>query len=72
MGCGRDGVWAGAGDGGVLVAGFDAFEFFQSVVEGAAGGVDAVLEPGERLVALLEGIGAPVEVLRAGSEELIP
>jgi hypothetical protein len=41
-------------------------------MEGAAGGVDAVLEPGERMVALLEGIGAPVEVLRAGSEELIP
>jgi len=31
-----------------------------------------VLEPGEGVVALLDGIGARVEVLRAGSEELIP
>src|ERR1019366_8161107 len=50
----------------------EAFQLFQRGVEGAAGGVDAVLEPGEGLVALLEGIGASVEVLRAGSEELVP
>ena len=40
MGCGRDGAGA---DDGVLVAGFEAFELFQSGVEGATGGVDAVL-----------------------------
>jgi len=56
----------------ILVAGFEAFQLFQRGVEGAAGGVDAVLEPGEGVVALLDGIGARVEVLRAGSEELIP
>ena len=41
LGYGRDGL--GADDGGVLVAGFEAFELFESGVEGAAGGVDAVL-----------------------------
>lgn len=65
MGYGRDRIGVDQDD--ILVAGFEAFQFFQRGVEGAAGGVDAVLEPGERLVALLEGIGAPVEVLRAGS-----
>ena len=40
MGYGRDGLWA---DDGVLVAGFEAFELFESGVEGAAGGVDPVL-----------------------------
>ena len=70
MGCGR--VRVGADHDGVLVAGFEAFELIKSGVECAAGGVDAVLEPGERLVAVLEGIGASVEVLRAGSEELFP
>ena len=70
MGYGRD--RNGVDQDDILVAGFEAFQLFQRGVEGAAGGVDAVLEPGERLVALLEGIGAPVEVLRAGSEELFP
>ena len=62
----------GADQYDILVAGFEGFHLFQRGVEGAAGGVDAVLEPGERLVALLEGIGAPVEVPRAVSEELVP
>ena len=70
MGCGRDGVLAD--DDGVLVAGFEAFELSQSGVEGAAGGVDPVLQADERLVALAEGIGARVGVRRAGGEELVP
>jgi hypothetical protein len=40
----------------ILVAGFEAFQLFQRGVEGAAGGVDAVLEPGEGVVALLEAL----------------
>jgi hypothetical protein len=52
LGYGRDRVGADQDD--ILVAGFEAFQLFQRGVEGAAGGVDAVLEPGERLVALLE------------------
>jgi hypothetical protein len=47
MGCGRDGVGDHQDD--VVVAGFEALEFPQGGVEGTAGGVDAVLEPGERL-----------------------
>jgi len=39
----------------ILVAGFEAFQLFQRVWK-RAGGVDAVLEPGEGLVALLDGI----------------
>jgi hypothetical protein len=69
MGCGRDGVGAHHDD--VVVAGFEAFEFPQGGVEGTAGGVDAVLEPGERLVALLKGIGAG-GVGRAGGVEILP
>jgi hypothetical protein len=62
MGCGRVEVRADCAlnQTGVLVAGFEAFELFESGVPGAAGGVDAVLEAGERLVASPEGIGAPV------------
>jgi hypothetical protein len=52
LGYGRDRVGADQDD--ILVAGFEAFQLFQRGVEGAAGGVDAVLEPGERPVALLE------------------
>src|ERR1035441_4786003 len=70
MGCGRDGV--GADDEYVLVADFEAFELFQSGVEGAASGVDPVLKPGEGLIASLEGIGAGVGVRRGGAEELVP
>ena len=41
MGCGW--VWLGGVDWGTQVAGFEAFELFQAGVEGAAGGIDAVL-----------------------------
>jgi hypothetical protein len=41
VGCGRDGV--GADDDSVLVAGFEAFELFQSGLEGAAVEFDPVL-----------------------------
>jgi len=70
LGCGRD--WGGTDEDDVLVAGFEAFELFESGVEGAAGGIDAVLPAGEGPVALPEGIGASFEVLRAGVEELVP
>ena len=69
MGCGQDG---GGADDDVLVAGFEAFELFEGGVEGAAGGVDAVLQAGERPVALQEGIGAPVVALGAVAAELVP
>ena len=61
----------GAHQDDVVVAGFEAFEFPQGGVEGTAGGVNAVLEPGERLVALLKGIGAS-GVGRAGGVEILP
>ena len=70
MGCGRDGVGNHQDD--VVVAGFEAFELFESGVEGAAGGVDAVLQAGKGLVAFLECIGDRFEVLRTGVEELVP
>ena len=70
MGYGRDRIGVDQYD--ILVASFEAFQLFERGVEGAAGGVDAVLEPGEGVVALLDGIGARVEVLRAGSEEPVP
>jgi len=56
----------------ILVAGFEAFQLFQRGVEGAAGGVMRCWSREKRPVALLDGIGARVEVLRAGSEELVP
>ena len=70
MGCGRD--WGGADEDDVLVAGFEAFELLESGVEGAAGGIDAVLQAGEGLVAFVECIGDCFEVLRTGVEELVP
>jgi len=58
------GVWVTGETGSGLTKrhpgrGFEAFHLFQRGVEGAAGGIDAVLEPAEGPVALLEGIGAP-------------
>jgi len=54
------------------VASFEAFQLFERVVEGAAGGVDAVLEPVKCGRLAGTDIGARVEVLRAGSEEAHP
>src|SRR5579863_4990508 len=54
MGCVR--VGAGVNDNGVHVAGFETFELFHRDAKLTAGGVEAVLQAGERLVALLQMI----------------
>jgi len=44
--------------------GFEFLEVFEGAVDGEAGSVEAVLEAGERLIAVLEGLGGCVAGIR--------
>jgi hypothetical protein len=56
----------------VLIAGFDALELLERGEEGAARGVDAVLEAIEDVVAAFQSGGGHLAFGRAGLRELVP